>query len=419
VCDSGNTPSCSLGVQLIALQSGKGIEAAMQNAKHPAERSAKLHFRASVAFVAFAFATLVYAGVRSRIVADTNLRRATEEAAVATVNVTNPQQRTPNDEIVLPGNTQAFMDAPIYARTNGYLKAWYADIGKRVHKGQILGEIDTPELDQQLEQARADLAVAKAKLQIAEITANRFQSLRNTDAVSQQEADQSLSDFNAMKATVDSDVANVRRFEQLQSFEKIRAPFGGVITARSTDVGTLIDAGTGIGPRELFHLAAIDTLRVYVAVPEIDTSIVRLGTSTRVTLDEYPNQEFHGTLVHSSHAIDTTSRTLLVEVDVDNRSGQILPGAFVLVHLNSPDKPHSLMIPSNVLLFRKEGPQVGVVRNGKVALVSVKIGRDYGNAVEIISGLSPADQVILDPSDSLANGNPVRLNTERTKASDK
>jgi RND family efflux transporter MFP subunit len=357
-------------------------------------------------------AVMIYSGIHSRAVAESGLTRRTQEAAVPTVAVVFPREGAPTQEIVLPGNTQAFSDAPIYARTNGYLKHWYFDIGAHVQKGQLLAEIETPEVDQQLLQARADLDTAQANLKIAKITATRWQDLVSNGSVSQQETDQAVSNLSAVKAASESSAANVRRLEQLQSFEKIYAPFNGIITARNTDIGALIDAGANTQPRELFHIAAIHTLRLYVSVPEVYSRAARSGAPATLTLDEFPGPTFHGTLVRNANSIDITSRTLLVEVDVDNPTGQLLPGAYVFVHLKLPDQTRSVTIPSNTLIFRKEGLQVGLVSNGRAELVPVKISRDYGNNVEIASGLQPTDAVIVDPSDSLVAGMPVRLNNK-------
>jgi RND family efflux transporter MFP subunit len=359
----------------------------------------------AVAFVG----TVIYSGIHSRAAAESRLKQQTEDGAIPTVSVIFPRQGAPTNEIVLPGVTQAFTDAPIYARTNGYLKHWYFDIGARVKKDQLLAEIDTPELDQQLQQARADLETAQANLAIAKITADRWQGLVQDGSVSQQETDQALSNLKAVQATVQSNAANVRRLEQLQSFEKVSAPFDGIITARQTDIGALIDAGASTQPRELFHMAAIRTLRVYVAVPEVYSPSVRSGGSATLTLEEFPGEMFRGTIVRNTNSIDLASRTLLVEVDVDNPTGRLLPGAYVFVHLKLPDQTRSVVVSSNTLIFRKEGLQVGLVRDGKAVLVAVKIGHDFGNTVEIISGLQPTDAVIVDPSDSLADGMPVRV----------
>jgi RND family efflux transporter MFP subunit len=364
-----------------------------------------------------AITVVIYAGIHSRALAESRLKQRTEDAAIPTVAVVFPREGAPTQEIVLPGNTQAFSDAPIYARTSGYLKRWYFDIGAHVQKGQLLAEIETPEVDQQLQQAQADLDTAQANLNIAKITAARWQDLVSTGSVSQQETDQAVSNLSAVKAAAESSSANVRRLEQLQSFEKIYAPFDGIVTARNTDIGALIDAGASTQPRELFHMAAIRKLRVYVSVPEVYSRAARSGAPATLTLDEFPGQTFRGTLVRNANSIDIASRTLLVEVDVDNPSGQLLPGAYVFVHLKLPDETRSVTIPSNTLIFRKEGLQVGLVRNGKAELVPVKIGRDYGNTVEIVSGLQPADAVIVDPSDSLVAGMPVRLISKPTGGS--
>jgi RND family efflux transporter MFP subunit len=354
-------------------------------------------------------ALVIYSGIHSRAVAEARLEERTEQAAIPTVDVVFPREGAPTQEIVLPGNTQAFSDSPIYARTSGYLKRWYFDIGAHVQKGQLLAEIETPEVDQQLLQARADLDTAQANLNIAKITASRWQDLVSTGSVSQQETDQAVNNLSAVKAAAESSAANVRRLEQLQSFEKIYAPFDGIITARNTDIGALIDAGASTQPRELFHMAAIRKLRLYVSVPEVYSRASRSGAPATLTLDEFPGQVFHGTLVRNANSIDIASRTLLVEVDVDNPTGQLLPGAYVFVHLKLPDETRSVSIPSNTLIFRKEGLQVGLVRNEKAELIPVKIGRDYGNSVEIVSGLQPTDEVIVNPSDSLVAGMPVRL----------
>jgi RND family efflux transporter MFP subunit len=359
-----------------------------------------------------ALALLIYSGIHSRVAAESRLMKRTEEAAIPTVAVICPKEGAPTQEIILPGNTQAFSDAPIYARTSGYLKRWYFDIGAHVQKGQLLAEIETPEVDQQLQQARAELDTAQANLNIAKITAARWQDLVSTGSVSQQETDQAVSNLSAVKAAAESSAANVRRLEQVQSFEKIYAPFDGIITARNTDIGALIDAGASAQPKELFHIAAARTLRIYVSIPEVYSRAARSGAPATLTLDEFPGQVFHGILVRNSNAIDIASRTLLVEVDVDNPTGQLLPGSYVFVHLKLPDETHSVTIPSNTLIFRKEGLQVGLVRNGKAELVPVKISRDYGNTVEIVSGLQPTDAVIIDPSDSLVAGMPVSLSSK-------
>jgi RND family efflux transporter MFP subunit len=366
--------------------------------------------------VAVIFVIVISLGFISRKKAEADLTQATATAAIATVNVVYPKADDPTDEIVLPGNTQAFTDAPIFARTNGYVKSWHVDIGTRVKKGQLLAVIETPEIDQQLQQARADLQTAQANLRQAEITADRWQALWKTDSVSKQETDQNVSNFHAMKATVDSNIANVRRLEELQGFQKIYAPFDGVITARNTDIGALINSGASTPGQELFHLAAINTLRVFVAVPQLYSQAVRPGATASLTLDEFPGKTFAGTIARNSNSIDPASRTLLVEVDVDNRSGTLFPGAYVRVRLKLPQTVSSVTIPANTLLFRSEGLRVGVVRNGRAELVPVTIGRDYGSSVEVVSGLQPTDRVILNPSDSLISGTTVQVNAPPAQA---
>src|SRR5215475_9859602 len=364
-----------------------------------------------VSIVAVSFVTVIGLGFISRRRAEADLKQATAAAAITTVNVIYPMAGAPDDEIVLPGNTQAFTDAPIFARTNGYVKSWHVDIGTRVKKGQLLAEIETPEVDQQLHQARADLQTAQANLRLAEITANRWQALLQTNSVSQQETDQAVSTLHAMKATVDSNASNVRRLEELQGFQKMYAPFDGVITARNTDIGALINAGASTPGQELFHLAAIHILRVFVAVPQRYSQAVRPGATASLMLDEFPGKTFSGTIARNSNAIDPASRTLLVEVDVENRDGTLLPGAYVRVHLPLSQAVNAVTVPANTLLFRSEGLRVGVVRNGRAELVPVTIGRDYGSSVEVMSGLQPTDPVIVNPSDSLISGTPVQVNT--------
>jgi RND family efflux transporter MFP subunit len=362
-----------------------------------------------LALVVGVLAVGVYSGVRARNAAAARLAQSTATAAVPVVSVVAPTAGAATQEIRLPGTTQAFTDAPIFARTNGYVKAWYFDIGAHVKQGQLLAEIETPEVDQQLQQARADLETAQANLRQAQITADRWQALLETDSVSKQETDQAVSALSAMKATVNSNAANVRRLEQLQGFEKIYAPFDGVITARNVDIGVLINAGSNTSGRELFHMTAIHTLRVFVAVPEIYSRAARPGSPATLTLDEFPGQSFTGTLVRTANAIDLASRTLNVEVDVDNPRGELLPGAYVFVHLKLPKQIASVTIPVNALLFRAEGLRVAVVRDGQAQLVPVTIGHDYGTTVEIVAGLQPTDQVIVAPSDSLTSGTRVRI----------
>ena len=363
------------------------------------------------AIVVVCAAYAVFAGIHSRVEATAELRQVAMSSAIPFVNVVRPKSGAEAQEIELPGDTEAFTDTPIYARTNGYVKRWYVDIGGQVREGQLLAEIETPELDQQLRQARADLTNAEANLQIADITATRWQNLLKTDSVSHQETDQAISDLHAKRALVDSNRANVDRLEQLQSFERIVAPVDGVITARNTDIGALIQADT-TAPKEIFHLSAIQKLRIYVPVPEVYAPFVKTGDKVVVTLDAFPGQAFTGTLTRNANAIDASSRTLNVEVDVDNSSGRLMPGAYAFVHFKVPATNGAVNIPSNALLFRSEGLRVGVVRNSHVALLPIAVGQDYGDAVEVLSGLTAQDAVIVNPSDSLADGAQVQVESK-------
>ena len=376
-----------------------------------------------LAIAALLLAVVIYSGIHQRAVSASDLGAATERAAISTVNVVEPKPGTAFQEVVLPGTTQAFIDTPIFARTNGYLKQWFFDIGAHVEKGQLLAVIETPELDQQLNQAQANLKTAQANEKLSEITAARWQNLLKTDSVSKQETDQAVQDLSAKQATVDSMTAEVQRLQQLQSYEKVYAPFSGVITARNTDIGALINEGAGGAqgqstvPQELFHMAAVNRLRVFVSVPEVDSAAAQNGAKVPLTLDEFPEEKFQGTIVRNSNAIDLASRTLNVEVDLDNRDGRIKPGAYVFVHLKLPENAKtaasSLVIPANTLLFRSEGLQVGVVRGDHAELVPIRIGRDYGSTLEVLNGLKETDQVIVNPSDSLTSGTPVRINTAK------
>jgi RND family efflux transporter MFP subunit len=359
------------------------------------------------AVVALAVVAVAASGIRQRKAAAESLVQAAQAGAVAQVSVVYPKLGGKTEELVLPANIQAFVEAPIYARTHGYLKRWYFDIGAHVQQGQLMAEIDTPEVDQQLAQSRADLKSVQANSELAHTTAVRWESLLEKHAVSKQETDQAVSDFASKQAAVDASMANVRRLEQLQSYEKVYAPFDGVITARETDVGALIDGDSS--PRELFHLAAIDKLRVYVPVPEVSAAAVSTGERVTLTSDQFPNEIFHGTLVRDSSAIDSQSRTLNVEVDVDNSIGKLLPGSYAFVHIRVNGAANGLEIPATTLLFRAQGLQVGVVRNGHAELVPITIGRDYGATVEVTSGLQRRDAVILAPSDSLIGGTPVKV----------
>ena len=370
-----------------------------------------------LAAVAIALGVVIYAGIRTRTAAEANLTRATAQAAIPTVDVVSPKTGAPTLELVLPGDMQPFTAAPIYARTSGYLKRWYFDIGARVKQGQLLAEIESPEVDQQLDQARADLKTAQANLATAKISADRWQSLLKTNSVSKQETDQFVGNYRAMQATVDSNAANVRRLEQLVAYEKVYAPFDGVITVRNTDIGALIDANANAPGKELFDLAAIHKLRLFVAIPEVYAGAAQPGLTVTLRLDAFPGEVFHGTLVRNANSITQLSRTLLTEIDVDNANDKLMPGAYTSVHLTLPAQVHSVTIPSSTLIFQSKGLQVGVVRNGQAELVPITVGRDYGSTLEVVTGLQPTDQVIANPSDSLIAGTPVRIKAQPTNQS--
>jgi RND family efflux transporter MFP subunit len=359
--------------------------------------------------VAAAIAYDVVTGIAARVHAASTLKQETLEMAVPTVTVIHPRRAAAAEEVVLPGNAQAYVATPIYARINGYLKKWYFDIGAHVKAGQLLAEIETPEVDRQLDQARADLATAQANYDLAQTTAARYRTLFKSDSVAKQDVDDKVGDLLAKKAMVDSATFNVRRLEETQSFQKVYAPFDGVITARNIDIGALIDAGGNAPGKELFDIAATGRLRVYINVPQAYSRDVRPGGEAELTLAEFPGRRFAGKIVRSSGSIDPASRTLLTEVDVDNRAGELLPGAFLSVHLRLSSNTGAVVIPVNTLIFRSEGMQAAVVRGNRAELVPITIGRDFGTEVEVLSGVTPRDELIENPSDSLTPGAEVRL----------
>jgi RND family efflux transporter MFP subunit len=387
------------------------IEAPAEAPPGQAKSSAIGKFVMAVVLVLMVAGGMALWGIISRTRAAADVKTANRELAVPTVSVIHPRRGAPQEEVVLPGNIQAFIDAPIYARTNGYLKKWYVDIGGRVKAGQLLAEIDTPELDQQLQQAHADLATANANLELAQTTANRYEALLKEDSVAKQDVDNAVGDAHAKKAMVDSASDNVKRLEQLQSFEKVYAPFDGVLTARNTDVGQLINSGSAGTAKELFHVAAIHTLRVYVNVPQIYSRAAAPGVQANLTLPQFPGKRFPGKLVRTSNAIDQASRTLLAEIDVENPTGEIPPGSYAEVHLKLPSTASTVIIPVTSLIFRAEGLHAGVVRDGHAALVPIAIGRDFGTEVEIVSGMEGSESVITNPPDSLVSGQEVRIAT--------
>jgi RND family efflux transporter MFP subunit len=356
-------------------------------------------------------AGIVIAGVVPRMRARAALRTSTNQLAVPTVEVVQPKEGSPQTEIVLPGTIEAFVDSPIYSRTDGYLKKWYFDIGAHVKKGDLLAEIETPEIDQQLDQAKAELNTAEANYNLAQTTATRYQDLAKSDSVSKQDVDNAVGDYQAKKAMVASAQSNVNRLDQLQSFEKIYAPFDGVVTARNTDVGHLINAGASSSPgTELFHMAAVNRLRVYINVPQQYSIAAKPGLPATLELQQFPGKMFKGTLVRTADSIDLASRTLLTEVDVDNTTGELLPGAYTQVHLKIPSSTRSVIVPVTALIFRAQGLQAAVVNDGQHAEIrNITLGRDYGSEVEVVSGLTTQDKVMMNPPDSLVNGELVRI----------
>lgn len=338
------------------------------------------------------------------------LAKETERNSVPSVAVIHPKAEKPDQELVLPGSLQAYEESPIYARTNGYLVRWYKDIGSRVQQGELLAKIDTPEIDQELLQTRAARQQVEAQLELARTSDERWQSLRQTDSVSQQEADQQSSIYQQSKANLAAADANVRRLEQLESFKNVYAPFSGVLTKRNVDPGALINAGAG--GRELFDIAKVDPLRVYVSVPQAYAQNIKIGMKAQVTLQEFPGQTFQGSVARTAEAIDMATRTLLTEVDVPNKKRRLLPGSFGEVHFSVDSDANKVTVPINAMLFRAEGARVAVVgADGKVQLRPVSIGRDYGATLEILDGLSVDEQLIVNPSDSLEEGQQVRVVT--------
>jgi len=372
-----------------------------------------MHRRGRWLFLAvalFLVAALLVSGIWSRVKHERSLRTETSQAATTAVSVVLPKRATPDQNIILPGNVEPYIASPIYSRTNGYLKKWYFDIGAHVKTGQLLAVIETPEVDQQLQQARSTLLTAQANLALASITKARYEGLLKSHAVSQQDADNAVGTYNANKATVEADQATVQQYAALVSFQSIYAPFDGVITARNTDIGDLIDSGSSGGVKtDLFHIAQTQTLRVYVNVPEEYSQGIKVGMTTNLTLAEFPGREFQGKVVRTADAINMTTRTLVTEVDVDNPSGTLFTGSYAEVHLAIPTHGSTYLIPVNTLIFRSKGLKVGVVKGGRVVLMPVTPGHDFGNQIEIVSGLNPDDQIIVNPPDSIVQGQEVQI----------
>ena len=375
--------------------------------------------RAAVLLIAaIVVGLLVASGIVPRLRSRRALAAETNELAEPTVLVIQPKRGAPSQEIVLPGNIQAFVDSPIYARTNGYLKRWYFDIGSHIKQGQLMAEIESPEVDQQLSQAQADLGTATANLHLSQITADRFSDLIKQDAVSQQDTDNAVSDLASRNTAVKSAQANVDRLKQLVSFEKVYAPFDGVVTARNTDIGQLIDSGAGGGQaRSLFQVASINKLRVFISVPQIYSQAAVPGITADLTFAEFPGRRFQGKLVRTSRSIDPTARTLNVEVDVDNSKGELLPGAYTEVHLRLKNSISTMTIPVSALLFRREGLLVAVAKADNTAgLQPITLGRDFGDFVEITTGLTGQERIISNPPDSIIDGERLSVQTEKQAA---
>jgi RND family efflux transporter MFP subunit len=348
-------------------------------------------------------------GEISRVLARSELLKQNADAAIPTVTTTTAETSSAGEELVLPGAVQAFMEAPIYARTNGYLKSWNTDIGTQVTKGQLLAQIESPEVDQQLSQSQADLATARANENLSKSTNVRWQGLLATQSVSKQDADEKAGDEAAKTAAADSAAANVARLRDLESFKRVLAPFTGVITARNTDVGALINAGQSAGT-ELFRIADTHKLRIYVRVPEPFAAVTKPGLEAALRFTEHPNRTFSAKTVRTSNSLDPTLRTLQVELELDNAKGEIFPGAYAEVHFKLPPSAETLRLPANTVLFRSAGLQVATLDSQqRVKLKSIVQGRDFGNSIEVLSGLAPHETVVLNPPDSIADGVQVRI----------
>jgi RND family efflux transporter MFP subunit len=377
----------------------------------PATRTAPSHTLRNVLIGAAVVLGLAVWGIVSRIDARADLVKDAAVAAIPTVSLIAPVQGSPSEELVLPGNVQAYYEAPIYARTNGYLKRWTVDIGARVKAGSLMAEIDAPEVDQELNQAQADLGTAQANETLSATTNERWKGLLATDSVSRQDADDKAGDYAAKKAATASSLANLRRLRELESFKRVLAPFDGVVTLRNTDIGALINAGSGGTPgSELFRVADTHLLRIYVQVPQPYAGAMHRGLASEVEFADHPGRKFNARVVGTSDAIDPLARTLLTQLEMNNASGELYPGAFSEVHFKLPTRAQTVRLPANALLFRSAGLQVGVVgSDSHVKLRDVVMGRDFGIDVEILSGIAATDRVVLNPPDSLNDGQEVRI----------
>jgi membrane fusion protein, multidrug efflux system len=369
--------------------------------------------RKALMIIGIALLILVVAGAVTLIGRETHeraLAKETERSIIPTVAVVHPQAEQPEEELVLPGSLLAFEESPIYARTSGYLVRWYKDIGSRVNQGELLATIDTPEIDQELNQSRAARQQIVAQMELAKISAERWENLRKSDSVSAQEADQQTSAYKQAQANLAAADANVRRLEQLENFKRVYAPFSGVLTKRNVDPGALITAGSGTAGRELFDLARIDPLRVFTSVPQAYAPFIKVGGQATVTLQEFAGQKFFAKIARTAEAIDPNTRTLLTEVDVPNKDGRLLPGSFGEVHFAVGSNVNKVTVPVNAMLFRSEGPRLAVVdANNKIELRPINIGRDYGTSLEILGGVSTEDRIVINPPDSLEQGQQVNL----------
>ena len=388
----------------------RNLEGNLEANRTPQHRQSRGTWLKLVIVLAVAIAILSF-GIHTRRSEEASLHTISAEAAATPVSVVQPKQAAPMEEIILPGSIEPFISSPIYARTDGYLKKWYFDIGAHVKAGQLLATIQAPEVDEQLSQARSTLATAQANLKLAQITMDRYQGLLIKHAVAQQDVDNAVGTYAANKAMVDADMANVRHFEALVSYENVYAPFDGVITVRNTDIGDLINAGSNTAPRtDMFHIAQTSTLRVYVNVPEEYWRGIKPGqTEADIVLAEFPGQKFPGKVVRNSEAINGTTRTLLTEVDLPNPENTLLSGSYAEVHLHVPSQTPTFLIPDNTVLFRSQHLQVGIVRDGRVELTDITPGHDFGTEMEVLAGLKAGDQIVVNPPDSLVSGQQVKI----------
>jgi RND family efflux transporter MFP subunit len=380
-----------------------------QRSDKTARSPSRLKYWVGAAIAVLVICGILAAGISARLRAEAVVDHETAEIGVTPVSIVRPQCLSPKEEVVLPGNVQPYYNSPIYARTNGYVKRWYVDIGAHVKQGQLLADIETPEVDQQLQQARANLATAQANLNLSQITTARYQRLKNTNAVARQDVDNASGANSANAAIVHADQANVRQLEAMQSFEKVYAPYDGVITFRNTDIGDLINSGNTGPTTQLFQIVQPERLRVYVNVPEPYAKQVKPGISVDLELAESPGRYFHGKLIRTAQAIDYSTRTLLVEIEADNRTGEIFNGAYAQVHFKLPTASSTFVIPVNCLLFRAQGLQVAVVNKGCVELRAIKPGHDFGDRIEVVSGLNGSEEVVINPPDSIVAGQAVRV----------